>query len=36
MGVEAMRAETAQQFDDCLATAMRQRGPILIEAVMTL
>jgi acetolactate synthase I/II/III large subunit len=34
MGVEAMRAETAQAFDDCLATAMRQRGPILIEAVM--
>jgi acetolactate synthase I/II/III large subunit len=34
MGVEAMRAETAQAFDDCLATAMRQRGPVLIEAVM--
>jgi acetolactate synthase I/II/III large subunit len=35
MGVEAMRAETAREFDDCFAAAMRQRGPILIEAVMS-
>jgi acetolactate synthase-1/2/3 large subunit len=34
MGVEAVRAATAEQFDDCLAAAMRQRGPILIEAVL--
>ena len=34
LGVEAMRAETAERFDDCLAAALKQRGPILIEAVM--
>ena len=34
MGVEATRVDTAEAFDDCLAAAMRQRGPMLIEAVL--
>ena len=34
MGVEAVRADTAESFDDCLAAALRQRGPMLIEAVL--
>lgn len=32
MGVEAARAETAEVFHDLLATAMKRRGPFLIEA----
>ena len=32
--IAAARAATAGEFDDRLAAAMRQRGPMLIEAVM--
>ncbi len=32
MGVEAARADTAEAFHDLLATAMKRRGPFLIEA----
>jgi acetolactate synthase-1/2/3 large subunit len=34
MGVEAVRVTTAEQFDDALRAALRERGPRLIEAVM--
>lgn len=34
MGVEAARASTVEQLDDLLASAMRRRGPFLIEAVL--
>ncbi|MEO6185148.1 MAG: acetolactate synthase large subunit [Steroidobacteraceae bacterium] len=34
MGVEAIRASTAEEFDDRLAAALKRPGPILIEAVM--
>ncbi len=33
-GVEAARAETAETFADLVATAMRRRGPFLIECVI--
>ena len=32
MGVEAVRAETPESFESAFASAMRQRGPRLIEA----
>ncbi|MFO1392696.1 MAG: acetolactate synthase large subunit [Steroidobacteraceae bacterium] len=34
LGVEASRAETAEQFSDQYASAMEQRGPRLIEAMI--
>jgi len=34
LGVEAVRATTAEAFDDALAALMKRRGPALIEAVM--
>lgn len=34
MGVEGLRADTAGQFRDGLAAALRRRGPFLIEAVI--
>lgn len=34
MGVEAARAETAEQFTTLFDTAMKTRGPFLIEAVI--
>ena len=34
MGVEAARAETAEEFQREFAAAMRRRGPRLIEAVI--
>ena len=34
MGVEAARAETAEQFNDLLKTAMSRKGPFLIEAIV--
>ena len=34
MGVEAERAETAERFADLFASAMKTRGPRLIEAVI--
>ena len=34
MGVEAVRVADARSLEDCLASAMRRRGPFLIEAVM--
>jgi len=34
MGVEAMRVDTAEAFDDALGACMRARGPRLIEAVL--
>jgi acetolactate synthase I/II/III large subunit len=34
LGVDAVRATTAESFDDVLAAAMRDRGPRLIEAVL--
>lgn len=34
MGVEAVRVDTLQAFDDAFAAAMHQRGPRLIEAVL--
>jgi acetolactate synthase I/II/III large subunit len=34
MGVEAARAETAERFADLFASAMKARGPRLIEAVV--
>jgi acetolactate synthase-1/2/3 large subunit len=34
MGVEAARAETAEQFGDLFASAMKTRGPRLIEAII--
>ena len=34
MGVEAARAETTQQFADLFTSAMKTRGPRLIEAVI--
>jgi acetolactate synthase-1/2/3 large subunit len=34
MGVEALRVTTAEEFDDALLAALRERGPRLIEAVM--
>ena len=34
MGVEAARATSAEQFGHLLASAMRRRGPFLIEAVL--
>jgi acetolactate synthase-1/2/3 large subunit len=34
MGVEAVRVADARSFEDCLASALRRRGPFLIEAVM--
>ncbi len=34
MGVEAGRAETAEQFSKLLEAAMNQKGPFLIEAVI--
>jgi acetolactate synthase I/II/III large subunit len=35
LGVEATRVSTAEAFDDCLASALRRRGPLLIEAVLS-
>jgi acetolactate synthase I/II/III large subunit len=34
MGVEAARAETTERFADLFASAMKTRGPRLIEAVI--
>lgn len=34
MGVEAARAETAEQFTELFACAMKTQGPRLIEAVI--
>ena len=34
MGVEGARAETAEQFRDILAAALKRRGPFLIEALI--
>lgn len=34
MGVEGVRATTAEQFDEVFAAAMQRHGPLLIEAVM--
>ena len=34
LGVEASRAETAEQFNAQYASAMKQRGPRLIEAMI--
>ena len=34
LGVEASRAETAEQFNEQYASAMKQRGPRLIEAMI--
>jgi acetolactate synthase I/II/III large subunit len=34
LGVEAVRVSTAEAFDDVLAAALHQRGPMLIEAVL--
>ncbi|MGR3321192.1 MAG: acetolactate synthase large subunit [Pseudooceanicola sp.] len=34
MGVEAARAETAEQFNDLFAAAMKRKGPFLIEALV--
>ena len=34
MGVEAERAETTERFADLFASAMKTRGPRLIEAVI--
>ena len=34
MGVEAVRVETAEAFEAAFASAMRQKGPRLIEAVV--
>jgi acetolactate synthase-1/2/3 large subunit len=34
MGVEAVRAESARDFDAAFAHAMKRRGPMLIEAVI--
>ena len=34
MGVEAVRADTAEALSDALASAMKRRGPFLVEAVM--
>ena len=34
MGVEATRVETAEALSDALASAMKRRGPVLIEAIM--
>ena len=35
MGVEAVRVDSAETFDDVLGSAMQRRGPFLIEAVMS-
>ena len=35
LGVEATRVSTAEAFDECLAGALRRRGPLLIEAVLS-
>ncbi|WP_244305891.1 thiamine pyrophosphate-dependent enzyme [Paraburkholderia lacunae] len=34
MGVEAVRAESRRTFEDAFASAMKQRGPRLIEAII--
>ena len=34
MGVEAVRVERAQAFEDALVSALAARGPRLIEAVI--
>lgn len=34
MGVEAARAETSERFNELLASALKTRGPFLIEAVI--
>jgi len=34
MGVEAVRCETAKQFNDAFKSAMSRKGPILIEAMI--
>ncbi|HQR24207.1 MAG TPA: hypothetical protein PK163_05435 [Steroidobacteraceae bacterium] len=34
LGVESIRADTAEQFSDQYASAMKQRGPRLIEAMI--
>jgi acetolactate synthase I/II/III large subunit len=34
MGVEASRATTTQEFADQYGSAMKQRGPRLIEALI--
>jgi acetolactate synthase-1/2/3 large subunit len=34
MGVEAVRVETAEEFSGAFRSAMNQRGPRLIEAVI--
>ena len=33
-GVEAARADTAEAFNDLVASALKRRGPFLIEAVI--
>ena len=35
MGIEAVRVDSAESFDDVLGSAMQRRGPFLIEAVMS-
>lgn len=34
LGVEAVRCDTAEAFDDAFGMAMRRRGPLLIQAVL--
>jgi acetolactate synthase-1/2/3 large subunit len=34
MGVEAVRVESRGSFEEAFASAMKQRGPKLIEAVI--
>jgi acetolactate synthase-1/2/3 large subunit len=34
MGVDAARAETTERFTDLFASAMKTRGPRLIEALI--
>jgi acetolactate synthase-1/2/3 large subunit len=33
-GVEAVTVDSAEALDDALVSAMKRRGPMLIEAVM--
>jgi len=34
MGVEAARADSAERFNDLLASALKREGPFLIEALI--
>ncbi|XAH25139.1 thiamine pyrophosphate-dependent enzyme [Xylophilus sp. GW821-FHT01B05] len=34
LGVKAVRAESRQEFEDAFAAAMREPGPLLIEAIL--